>query len=44
MPSGIQNIGEIFRLFVVDLAEHPLRQAFRKADDGVERRAQFVRR
>ncbi len=43
MSSRLQNVAEVFRLLVVDLAEHPLGQDLREADDGVERRAQLVR-
>src|SRR5437867_953190 len=35
VSSRLQNVGEIFRLLIVDLAEHPLRQHFREADAGV---------
>ena len=34
---------EVFVLLLVQLAEHPLRQHLREADDGVQRRAQLVR-
>src|SRR2546425_3313377 len=43
MLSRLEDIGDIFRLFVIDLAEHPLREDFREANDGVKRRAQLVR-
>ena len=43
MSSRLQNVCQVFRLFVIDLPEHALRQDFREADDGVERRAQLVR-
>ena len=43
VPPRVQDVGEILRLLVVDLAEHLLGQDFREADDGVERRAQLVR-
>ncbi len=43
VPAGLQDIGEVLGLLLVDLAEHPLGQHFGKADDGVERRAELVR-
>ena len=42
MPARLQDILQIFRLLVVDVAEHLLGEHFREADDGVERRAELV--
>src|SRR5439155_10268112 len=43
MPSRLQDVLEIFRLFLVDLAEHALGEDFREPDDGVERGPELVR-
>ena len=43
VPSRVEDVAEVLRLLVVDLAEHALGQHFREADDRVERRAQLVR-
>src|SRR6185436_921182 len=43
MPSRFQNVVQVFGLFCIDLAEQPLGEDFREADDGIERCAQLVR-
>ena len=40
---GLEDVAQVFRLLLVDLAEHPLGQHLGEADDGVQRRAQLVR-
>jgi hypothetical protein len=43
VSSRFEDVGKVLGLLVVDLAEHPLVEHFREADDRVERRAQLVR-
>jgi hypothetical protein len=43
MPARVQYVVQVLGLFVVDVAEHPLHQHFREADDRIERCAQFMR-
>ena len=41
--SGGQDVVEVLRLLFVDIADHPLAQHLREADDRVQRRPQLVR-
>src|SRR4030095_15403482 len=43
MPSRLQDVLEVFCLFLVYVPEHLLGEDFREADNGVERRAELVR-
>ena len=43
VPARVEDVVQVLGLLVVDLAEHPLGQHLREADDRVERRAQLVR-
>src|SRR5262249_60531745 len=43
VATGLQNVTQILRLLLVDLAEHALGQDLGEADDRVERGAQLVR-
>ena len=43
MATGSENVVRVLGLLLVQLAKQSLPQDFREADDGVERRAQFVR-
>ena len=43
MVTRVEDVAEIFRLLLVRIAEHPLQEHVREADDCVERRAQLVR-
>jgi hypothetical protein len=38
MPARLQDVLQVFRLLVIDVAEHPLGEHFREPDDGVEGR------
>src|SRR5262249_17433475 len=42
VATRLQNVAQILSLLVVDLAEHPLGEDFREAEDGIERRPQLV--
>src|SRR5882672_971179 len=42
MPTGGQDVLQILRLLLVQLPKEPFSEHLRKADDGVERSAQFV--
>ena len=42
MASAVENVVAVFQLPVVEFAKSFVRENFREADDGVERRAQFV--
>ena len=42
MLARLQNVLQVIRLLLVDLAKHPLGEDLREADDGVERRPQPV--
>src|SRR5262249_52352032 len=35
MPSGLQDVVQVLRLLLVDLAEQPLGEDFREAEDGI---------
>ena len=41
--TGCVDVLEVFILLVVELAEHPLDQHLREADDGIEGRAELMR-
>jgi hypothetical protein len=38
----LEDVADVFGLFLVDLSEHPLGKNLREADDRVERRSQLV--
>ncbi len=42
VPRRLEDVVQVIRLLLVDLAEHPLGQHLGEADDGVQRRAQLV--
>ena len=43
VAPGVEDVLHVLGLAVVELAEHPLQQHLREADDRVERRAELVR-
>src|SRR5262249_19170247 len=42
MSAAVEDIAEIFLLFIVELTEKAFEEDLREANDGVERRAEFV--
>ena len=42
VPTGVPDVADVLVLAIVELAEHPVQQHLREADDRVERGAQLV--